>query len=47
MKLKYTRMLGSLIVVYVKFLIMLIELQKVLSQVLKCLCSKTTAILLE
>ena len=32
MKLKYTRMLGSLIVVYVKFLIMLIELQKVLSR---------------
>ena len=40
-------MLDLFIVVYIQFLIMLIELQKVLSQELKCLCSKTTTVLLE
>ena len=35
-----------LIVVYVLFVIMLIEVCKVIGQELKCLCSKTTAILL-
>jgi len=37
----------SLTVVYVQFVIMLTKLQKVLSQELKCLCSKTTTIRLE
>jgi hypothetical protein len=40
-------MLDLFTVVYVQFLIMLRELQKVLSQELKCLCSKTTTVLLE
>jgi hypothetical protein len=40
--LKYAIMLDSLAVVYVKFMTMLTELKKVLSQELKCLCSKTT-----
>jgi hypothetical protein len=38
-------MLDSLIVVYVQFVIMLVELKNVLSQELKCLCSKTTTVL--
>jgi len=33
-------------VAYVKFLIILIELQKLLSRELKCMCSKTTTVLL-
>jgi hypothetical protein len=37
--LTYTVMLYLLILAYVQFLIMLTELQKVLSQELKCLCS--------
>jgi len=37
----YAIILDSLVIVYVQFVIMLIELQKVLSQELKCLCSKT------
>jgi hypothetical protein len=45
--LTYTIMLDSFIVVYVLFVIMLIELKKLLSQELKCLCSKTTTVLLE
>jgi hypothetical protein len=46
--LTYTVMLGSLMVAYVQLVIMLLELQKVLSQELKCfLCSKTTTVLLE
>jgi hypothetical protein len=40
-------MLGVLILAYVQFVIMLIELQTVLSQELKCLCSKTTTSLSE
>ena len=40
-------MLGVLILAYVQFVIMLIALQRVLSQELKCLCSKTTAFLSE
>jgi len=43
----YALMLDSLIVTCVQFTIMLIELQKVLHQKLKCLCSKTTTILSE
>jgi len=45
--LTYAIMLDSLILVHVQFVIMLIELKKVLSQELKCLCSKTTTVLLE
>jgi hypothetical protein len=40
-------MLDSITVAYVKFVTMLIELQKVLSQELKCLSSKTTIVLSE
>jgi len=38
-------MLDLLIVAYVKFVIMLIGVQKVISQDLKCLYSKTTTVL--
>jgi hypothetical protein len=41
-ELTYVVMLGLLIVAYTQFVIMLIELQKVLSQKLKCLCSMPT-----
>ena len=41
--LKYVIMLDSLAVAYGKFMTMLTELKKVLSQELKCLCSKTTS----
>jgi len=41
----YAIILDLLIVVYVQFVMMLIELQKVLSQELKCMCSKTTLVL--
>jgi len=40
-------MLDSLIVAYIQLLIMLTELQKQLNQELKCVCSKTTTVLLE
>jgi hypothetical protein len=40
--LTYDVMLDLLISVYVEFIIMLIELQKVLSQEPKCSCSETT-----
>jgi len=40
-------MLESLLLEYVQFMIMLTELQKVLSQELKCLCDKTTTVLSE
>jgi len=43
----YTVMLYSLIPAYVQFVIILRELQKVLSQELKCLCSKITTVLSE
>ena len=43
----YAVMLDSLTAVYIQFMIMLIELQKVLSQELKCLCSNTTTVLSE
>jgi len=40
-------MLDALIEVYIQLVIMLTELRKVVSQERKCLCSKTTTILLE
>ena len=40
-------MLGAVTVMYVQLVIMLPELQKVLSRELKCLCGKTTTVLLE
>ena len=43
--LTYGIMLDLLILAYVQFMIMLVELQKALSQELKCLCSKTTTVL--
>jgi len=45
--LTYAVMLDLPIVAYIKFMIMLIELQKVLSQELKCLCSKTIPVQLK
>jgi len=44
--LTYAIKLDSHMVAYVKFLIILIELQKYLSRELKCMCSKTTTVLL-
>jgi hypothetical protein len=41
----YAVMLHSLMILYIKFVIMLTELKKVLTQELKCLCSKTTTVL--
>jgi hypothetical protein len=43
----YAVMLDSFTVAYVQYMIMLTELQKVLSQELKYLCSKTTTVLSE
>ena len=43
--LPYAVMLDLLIAAYILHEIMLIELWKVLSQELKCLCSKTTTVL--
>jgi len=40
-------MLDSHILAYLQFAIMLIELQKLLSQELKCVCSKTATVLSE
>jgi hypothetical protein len=40
----YAVMLDSPILSYIQFVIMLIELRKVLNQELKCLCSKTTTV---
>jgi len=40
-------MSDALIVLYIQLVIMLTELQKVLSWELKCLCSKTATVLLE
>jgi len=40
-------MLGALVVAYVQYVVMLIELQNVLSQELKCLCTKTTTVISE
>ena len=40
-------MLDLLIVAYVQYVIMLTVLKKVLSQELKCLCVKSTTVLLE
>jgi len=45
--LPYAIMLDSLTVTYAQFVIMLIALQKVLSQELKCSCSKITTFLSE
>jgi len=45
--LTYAIMLDSLILEYIQFMIMLSELQKVLSQELKRLCNKTTTVLSE
>jgi len=44
---RYAVMLDSPVVAYIQFMIMLIELQKVLSHELKCLCSKTIPVQLE
>jgi len=43
----YALMLDLLIVVSTQFVILSIELQKLLSQELKCLCSKTATALSE
>jgi hypothetical protein len=43
----YDVMLGMLVLVYVHFIIVLIEVQKVLSQELKCLCSNITTVVSE
>jgi len=43
----YGIVLDLLILAYVQFVIMLIELQKLLGWELKCLCGKTTTILSE
>jgi hypothetical protein len=43
----YAMMLDSRIVTCVKFMIILTELKEVLSQEIKCLCSKTTTVLSE
>ena len=40
-------MLDSLLAMYVQLMIMLIELQKVISQGLQCLCGKSTTVLSE
>jgi len=45
--LTYPVMLDLLIAVYIQFMIMLIELQEVLRQEIKCLCRNTTTVLLE
>jgi len=45
--LTYVDMLDSLIVANAQFVVMVTELQKVLSQLLKCLYSKTTTVLPE
>jgi hypothetical protein len=45
--LTYGIILDLLIVVYIQYVIMVTELQEVLSQDLKCLCSKSTTVLLE
>ena len=45
--LTYAIILELLLVAYVHFVIILTELQEVLSQKLKCLCSKTTTFLLK
>jgi len=45
--LTYAVMLDSPILSYIQFVIMLIELRKVLNQELKCSCSKTTTVLSE
>jgi len=39
--------LDSLIVVYILYVIVVIHLEKVLCQDLKCLCSKSTMVILE
>jgi len=43
----YDVMLGTLVLVYIHVFIMLLELQKVLSQERKFLCSKITTLLSE
>jgi len=45
--LTYVMKLDLLIAEHLQFVIMPTELRKVLSQELKCLCSKTTTVLLE
>jgi len=44
--LTYAIKLDSHMVAYVKFLIIQIELQKLLNRELKCMCSKTITVLL-
>ena len=43
----YVIMSDALIVGYVQLVVMLTELQKVLSEELKCLCGQSTAVLSE
>jgi len=43
----YAFMLDMFIVAFIQFVIMLLESQEVLNQEVKCLCSKTAAVLLE
>jgi hypothetical protein len=45
--LTYGLMLDSLILAFLQFVIMMIELPKVLKQELKCLCSKTAIVISE
>jgi len=45
--LTYVVMLNSLVLAYVQFMKMPMELKKMLSQELKCLCSKTTTVFSE
>jgi len=45
--LTYGITLDSLIVAYILYVIVLIHIEKVLCQDLKCLCSKSTMVLLE
>jgi len=45
--LAYAIMLDSLIVAYVQYVVMLPDLQRVLRQDLKSLCSKCTTVVLE
>jgi len=45
--LAYAIMIDSLIVAYIQYMVIRIDLQEMLSQDLKSLCSKTTTVLLE
>ena len=43
----YAIMLDLFLIAFIQFVIMLLESQEVLNEEVKCLCSKTTAVLLE